>query len=161
MIFLSFPIRTYTLEEVRLARSLIKNGFRHHLRVFGTKEFRIKAEEALRLVIIGDYYDFLRTYIRSIREIDGLSQLREEEASIWTNMYLLEDSVEASSFFIQKANQMKFFLEEKVYYGHEGERSAINSRIDFLKDLEEKSKEGEIKEKCRQKIMMWEDSKFL
>ena len=76
-------------------------------------------------------------------------------------MYLLEDSIEASSFFIQKASQMKFFLEDKVYYGHEGEKSAIDSRIDFLRSLEEKSEEMKIKERCRQKIRMWEDSKFL
>ena len=158
---MSFPVRTYTREEVQLARSLINDGFKHNLKVFGGREFRTKAKNAVRLVRIADYYDFLRAYIRSIREIDGLSQLREEEASIWTNMYLLEDSVEASSFFIQKACQMKFFLEDKVYYGHDGEKSAIDSRIDFLRSLEEKSEEMEIKEKCRQKIEMWEDSKFL
>ena len=161
MRFLSFPVRTYTREEVRLARALINDGFRHKLKIFGSREFLTKAKDAIRLVKIADYYDFLRAYIRSIREIDGLSQLREEEASIWTNMYLLEDSVEASSFFIQKANQMKFFLEERVDYGCDGERNAIDSRIHFLRDLEEKSEERKIKEKCRQKIEMWEDSKFL
>ena len=79
---MKFPERVYTKEEVKQARELIENGYKHELKVNGISEFVIKVEKAIKLIKTAEYYDFLRTYIRIIREIEGLSQLREEEAAI-------------------------------------------------------------------------------
>ncbi|MDI6847018.1 MAG: hypothetical protein QMD23_02665 [Candidatus Bathyarchaeia archaeon] len=59
-------------------------------------------KQALKLVKTAGYYNFLRTYLRSIVEIDGLTQLREADAAIWANKYAMENPVDAASLFIQK-----------------------------------------------------------
>jgi hypothetical protein len=83
-----------------------------------------------------------------------------EEASIWTNSHLVEDSVDAASFFIQKAWQMKNYIEGKIY--HElGETKAINSRIEFLEALKRLSDDLQIKQECEKRLKMWNESKFL
>jgi len=74
---MDFPERVYTTEEVKKARSLIEKGYKHNLKAKGSPDFVAKVEEALQLIKTAGYYDFLRTYIRTIREITGLSQLRE------------------------------------------------------------------------------------
>ena len=84
---LSFPERIYTVKEVEKARELIQSGYRHRLTIKGTKVFKQKVRQALKLVKTAGYYDFLRTYIRNIIEIDGLTQLREADAAIWANKY--------------------------------------------------------------------------
>jgi len=74
---LDFPKRIYTTEEVKKAGELVKKGYKHRLMVKGSSSFKQKVKQALKLVKTAGYYNFLRTYLRSIVEIDGLTQLRE------------------------------------------------------------------------------------
>jgi len=156
-----FPERIYTYDEVQLARGLIKRGHKHRLRIMGNPAFKEKTNKALKLVRTAGQYDFLRKYIRTIREIEGLSQLREAEASIWANKHAVEDKVEAACFFVQKAWQMRDYIEGKTYYGHIGETRAAEARKKFLLKLEKKAKAPDIKEDCRKKIELWGESKYL
>jgi len=160
LFFTMFPERVYTDDEVRLAKSLIDRGYRHRLRILGSPVFKAKTREALRLVKTAGYSDFLRTYIRRVREVEGLSQLREAESSIWANIYTVEDAVDAAGFFVQKAYQMKTYIEGKIYYGHQGETKAVDSRLMFLKTLGEQSKVPKIKEICEKRLKTWDESKF-
>ena len=156
-----FPARVYTLDEVRRARELIEMGHRHELRVTGSPEFTEKAQKALRLIDEAGYRDFLRTYIREIKEIDGLSQLRECDSAIWANIYAVENPVDAACFFIQKAWQMKNYIEGKAYYGHDGETIIAEKIIRFLRDLERTASSEGIREECRRRIRMREENVFL
>lgn len=156
-----YPKRVYTVDEVQKARDLIKQGWKHRLRVKGSQEFRQKTKEAIRLVKTAGYYDFLRTYIREIGEIEGFSQLREAEVAIWANKEILIDPVDAASFLIQKAQQMKDFLENKPYYGGQGEINAVNKRLEFLETLKTKSRQQNIKKRCEELLKNWADSTFL
>jgi hypothetical protein len=154
-----FPERVYTVEEVQKARELIEKGYRHRLRVRGSPEFKRKVEEALNLVKTANHYDFLRTYIKQIVEIGGLTQLREAEASIWANKYTVADPVEASSLFIQKAHQMKDYIEGRLYYD-KGETRAVKKRIEFLETLRERSKSRAVKKKCEELLKSWTETTF-
>jgi hypothetical protein len=156
-----YPKRVYTVDEVEKARALTKQGWKHRLNVKGSEEFKQKVKEALKLVKTAGYCDFLRTYIRDIVEIEGFSQLREAEIAIWANKELLSDPVDASSFFIQKAQQMKDFLEGRPYYGGQGEMSAVNKRLEFLEALKTKSRQQNIKKRCEELLKNWADSTFL
>ncbi|MCJ7559445.1 hypothetical protein MUO79_02350, partial [Candidatus Bathyarchaeota archaeon] len=80
---MKFPERVYTEEEVKTAKELIDKGYKHRLTVEGSPNFKEKVNQTLELVRTAGYYEFLRTYIKRIIEIDGLTQLRETEASIW------------------------------------------------------------------------------
>jgi hypothetical protein len=133
---------------------------KHRLSVKGSIEFKQKVKETLNLVKTAGYYDFLRTYIREIMEIEGFSQLREAEVSIWANKELLRDPVDAASFFVQKAQQMKDFLEDKPYYGGLGEISAVNKRLEFLRTLKNKSKEPNVKQRCEEILKNYAESTF-
>jgi len=154
-----FPERVYTVEEVQKARELIEKGYRHRLKVKGSEEFRQKVKEALQLIRIANYRDFFRTYIRQIVEIDGFSQLHTEEVSIWANKYTIAEPVDAASYFIQKAQQMKDYLEGRLYYD-KGELSAIKKRIQFIETLKNKSKDQEIKQKCEELLKRWSETPF-
>lgn len=158
---MEFPKRIYTGEEVKKARELVDKGYRHRLRIKGSTNFKQKVKESFRLVRIAGYYEFLRTYIRRIVEIDGLTQLREADAAIWANRYAVENPVDAASVFIQKANHMKEYLESKLYYGGEAEARSVKKRIEFLKELKEKSKEKKVKEECERLLKSWSESVFL
>jgi len=116
--------------------------------------------EALRLIKLVGYYDFLRTYIRQIEEINGFSQLHEADAAIWATMPMLEDIVDAASYIVQKAQQMKDFIDGKLYYGV-GEMASIEKRIEFLEKLKKQSKNTEIREKCEDLLKRWADSTFM
>lgn len=107
------------------------------------------------------FYGFLRTYIRQIAEIEGFSQLREAEVAIWANMQLLENTIEAAGFFVQKASQMKEFLEGKLYYGGAAEVRSVEKRIEFLKALRMKSKNRAIRNKCEKILKRWAESTFV
>ena len=155
-----FPKRIYTGEEVKKARELIKEGYRHRLSIKGSSGFKQKVEESLKLIKNAGYYEFLRTYIRCIVEIDGLTQLREAEAAIWANKYAVENPVDAASVFIQKTNHMKEYLESKLYYGGEAEARSVKKRIEFLKELKEKSNEKEVREECEKLLKSWSESVF-
>jgi len=154
-----FPERVYTVEEVSKARELIEKGYRHRLRVRGSPEFKRKVEEALSLVKTAKYYDFLRTYIKQIVEIDGLTQLREAEVAIWANKYAVADPVDAASLFVQKAQQMKDYIEGRLYYD-KGETRAVKKRIEFLETLRETSKSGAVKKKCEELLKSWTQTTF-
>lgn len=158
---MKFPKRVYTVEEVKMADELIRKGHRHRLRVKGSKTFRYKIKEALKLIKTAGYSDFLRTYIRSIVEIDGLTQLREADAAIWANIYAAENPVDAASLFIQKANHMMEYLEGKLYYGGAAETRSVQKRIEFLKTLRRRSRKKEVKEECEKLLRSWSESVFL
>jgi len=156
---MGFPERVYTTEEVQQARELIEKGYRHRLRISGSKEFRQKVKEALQLIKTAGYKDFFRTYIRQIIEIDGFSQLRTEEVAIWANKYTIAEPVDAASYFIHKAQQMKDYLEGRLYYD-KGELNAIKKRIGFLETLKEKSRNQVIKQKCEELLRRWIETPF-
>jgi len=156
---MKFPERVYTVKEVKKARALIEKGHKHNLEVSGSPDFKRKVEEALELIKTAEYYDFLRTYIRQIREIGGLSQLREAEAAIWANKYAVADPIEAAGFIIQKAHQMKDFIEGKLYYD-KGEIKAVEKRIEFLRTLRDRSKNQAVKKKCEENLKRWAELTF-
>jgi hypothetical protein len=158
---LEFPKRIYTGEEVKKAKELVDKGYKHRLRVKGSSIFKQKVNQALKLVKTASHYEFLRTYIRSIIEIDGLTQLREAEAAIWANKYAVANPVDAASLFVQKANHMKEYLEGKLYYGGAAEKRSVEKRIEFLKTLKKKSREKEVKEECERLLSSWNESVFL
>lgn len=158
---MKFPRRIYTEMEVKEAKELVDKGFKHRLRIKGNSNFKQKVKQALRLVKIAGYYDFLRTYIRSIKEIDGLTQLRQAEATIWANDYAVENPVDAASVFVQKANHMKEYLEGKLYYGGAAERRSDERRIEFLETLKKKSREKTVIEECEKLLNMWRESSLV
>ena len=158
---MKFPKRIYTGEEVKKAKELVDKGYKHRLRVKGSPIFKQKVNQALKLVKTADYYEFLRTYIRRIVEIDGFTQLREAEAAIWANKYAVENPVDAASLLIQKSNHMKEYLEGKLYYGGEAERRSVEKRIEFLRELKKKSRKKEVKEECERLLSSWSESVFL
>ena len=134
---------------------------KHRLRVMGSTQFKNKVEEALKLIKTAKYYDFLRTNIKRIVEVNGLSQLREEEAFIWANKYTVADPIEAAGFFIQKTEQMKTYLEGKPYFGGIEEAKATEKRLEFLQELKNKSRRKDIRKRCEEALKRWNDSKFL
>jgi len=157
----SFPKRVYTFDEVEKARKLVETGYKHRLMIKGSPDFKKKVKTALKHIKTAGIYGFLRTYIRQIVEIDGFSQLREDEVAIWTNMQLLENPVEAAGFFVQKAWQMKWFIEGQPYYGGAAEARSDEKRIEFLKELEEKSRDPTVKNECRRILKKWAESTFV
>jgi hypothetical protein len=134
---------------------------KHRLRVMGSSQFKDKVKEALKLIKTAKYYDFLRTNIKRIVEIDGLSQLREEEAFIWANKYTVADPIEAAGYFIQKTEQMKTYLEGKPYFGGVAEAKTTEKRIEFLQELKNKSRRKNVRERCEEALKRWDESKFL
>ena len=99
---MEFPKRIYTGEEVKKAKELVDKGYKHRLKVKGSPIFKQKVSQALKLIKAVGYYDSLRTYIHSIIEIDGFTQLREAEAAIWANKYAVENPVDAAAFSYKK-----------------------------------------------------------
>jgi hypothetical protein len=100
----------------------------------------------------------LQNYIRKIVEIDGITQLRETEVTIWANKFSVESAVDAASLFVQKAYHMKEYLEGKLYYGGTAEKRSVNKRIEFLQALKEKTESQTIKDECDRLLEMWKDS---
>ena len=158
---MDFPKRIYTAEEVKKAGELFKKGYRHRLRVKGSQIFKQKVRQALKLVKTAGYYNFLRSCIRSIVEIDGLTQLREADAAIWANKYAVENPVDAASLFVQKANHMKEYLEGKLYFGGQAEKRSVEKRIELLEVLKKKSRKKEVKQECERLLESWSESVFL
>lgn len=156
-----FPQRVYTKDEVKKAREAIEFGHIHRLKITGSKEFKEKVREALKLIKTTKQYDFLRTYIREIKEIDGLTQLREAEAAIWANNHAINDPVDAASLFIQKAYQMKDYIEGKLYYGGEAEHRVTQKRIEFLEELKKKTRKKEVKCRCEEILKAWRESIYI
>lgn len=158
---MEFPERVYTDDEVNKARELISRGYKHRIRVKGSSVFRQKVRRALNLVKTAGYYDFLRTYIRNIQEVDGLTQLRNADASIWANRYAVENPVDAASVFIQKASHMREYLELKHYYGGEAEKRSVKERTEFLRSLGSKSREKEVVAECERLLSLWRESSLV
>ncbi len=158
---MEFPEKVFTLQEVEAALKFIGEGYRHNLTVSGSPQFEENAKKALKLIETAEYHDFLRTYIRKIVEINGLSQLREEDAAIWANNHAVADPIDAATFFIQKAQQMKDYLEGEPYVGGAAEATADKKGIEFLKVLKNKSEDNATKKRCEKALQLWEDSKFL
>jgi hypothetical protein len=156
-----FPERVYTQTEVEKARELIKRGYKHRLVIRGSSKFKNKVREALELVKVADQYDFLRTYIRRIEEIDGLTQLRQADALMWANKYAVENPVDAASFFFQKADSMKKYLEGELYYGGEAEKRSDQNRTEFLQVLRSRSKEKKVIMECDRLLKMWNESSLV
>jgi len=155
---LRYPERVYTTEEVKTAKKLVDQGYKHELIVEGTPDFTKKVNHTLELIKTAGYYDFLRTYVRKIFEMDGITQLRETEATIWANKFAVENTVDAASLLIQKAYQMKEYLEGELYYGGNAEKRTVEKRIEFLRTLKEKSNDNNVKEECERLLDMWENS---
>jgi len=156
---MDFPERVYTVEEVKKARSLIEQGYKHTLRVNGSPDFVARVEEALQLIKTAGYYDFLRTYIRVIREIEGLSQLREQEAAIWFHVKALDDPIDDAGFIIQKTQQMNDFIEGRLYY-ETAEIRAVNKRLEFVEALKDKTDDPNIKKRCEENLKKWKEQPF-
>lgn len=156
---MDFPERVYTKDEVKRARDLIEQGYKHDLEAKGSPEFVARVNEALELIAAAGYCDFVRTYIRTIREITGLSQLREEEAAIWFNVKALDDPINDAGFIIQKTQQMKDFIDGKLYY-ETGEIRAVNKRIEFVENLRDKTDDPTIKKRCEENLKRWNEQPF-
>jgi len=156
---LGFPERVFTQGEVDKARELIQKGFRHTLKIEGSPQFKEKMQKVIELIKIADYYDFLRTYIRQIIEIEGFSQLHETDAAMWANMSMLADPVDAASYIVQKAQQMKDYLEGNLYYGT-GETTAIEKRLEFIRALKNKTKSQGIQKRCENLLKKWAETKI-
>lgn len=158
---MEFPVRIITVEDIQKARKLIEGGYRHQLLVNGSQEFKHKVSEALRLIEEAGYYDFIRAYIREVVEVEGFSQLREADAMIWVNRYIVEDPVDAASCLIRKAQQMKDYLEGRPYFGPMGETGINEKGIEFLKVLKDIGKDCKIRKRCEEILELWDLSKFL
>jgi hypothetical protein len=155
---IEFPERVYTAEEVKIAKELVAQGYKHNPAVEGSAEFKEKINQVLEFVKTAGYFDFFRSYIRKIMEIDGLTQLRETEAAIWANKFAVENIVDAASLFVQKAYTMKEYLEGELYYGGSAEKRSVAKRIEFLNTLSEKSDDKNVKEECERLLQMWKES---
>jgi ribosomal protein S7 len=155
---LSFPDKVYTGKEVKAAKALVDQGYKHKLMVEGKPDFTRKVKEALEYIETAGYIDYLQTFIRSIIEIDGMTQLRQTEVSIWANKFAVDNPVDAASLFIQKAYSMQEYLNGKLYYGGAAEKRSINKRIEFLQVLKEKTSDRSVKEECERLLGLWNDS---
>ncbi|UCE96820.1 MAG: hypothetical protein JSV51_04325 [Candidatus Bathyarchaeota archaeon] len=155
-----FPKRVYTADEVEKARKLVESGYKHRLVLKGNPQFKVKVRKTLKHVKTAKQYDFLRTYIKWIVEVDGFSQLHEAEAAIWANKQLLENPIGAAGFFVQKVFQMKEFLEGKLYYGGEAEARSDKERINFLRTLKQKSRDPAVRKECKSLLKKWAETPF-
>ncbi|HVO85954.1 MAG TPA: hypothetical protein VMT06_02400, partial [Candidatus Eisenbacteria bacterium] len=93
-----------------------------------------------------------------IEEVDGLTQLRNADASIWTNKYAVENSVDAASMFVQKASVMKEYVELIHYYSGQAEKRSVQKRIEFLMSLKDKSREEKVIAECNRLLQFWRES---
>ena len=152
-----FPEKVYTEQEHKLAKRLVDAGYKHELTVEGDTDFVEKVNKALDLAKTAGYYDFLRTYLRQIKEIDGLTQLRETEVAIWANKPAVQDAVDFASLLVQKANHMKEYLEGELYYGGASEKRTAQKRIEFLETLQAKTADAVVKEQCGKLLDMWHE----
>jgi hypothetical protein len=157
-LYLSFPDKVFTGKELKEAQALVEQGYKHQLNVDGKSEFTWKVKEALEYIKTAGYYDYLATYIRTITEIDGMTQLRQSEVSIWANKFAVDNPIDAASLFIQKAFSMQEYLAGKLYYGGAAEKRSIAKRIEFLQALKDKTTDASVKEECERLLGLWNDS---
>ncbi len=126
----------------------------------GSSEFKRKVKEILRYIKIAEYYDFLITYIRKISEVNGISQLREADAAIWLNTYTVNNPFEGARFIIQKTEQMRSYLEGKIYY-IKGETPAVSRSVAFLEELRDKIKDKKARAQCEEVLTQWKEAKIV
>ncbi|MDR1993770.1 MAG: hypothetical protein LBQ98_09850 [Nitrososphaerota archaeon] len=155
---MSFPEKVYTNKELREAKALIAQGYKHELIVDGKSDFTKKVKEALEHLRTAGYYDYLQSYIRKIVEIDGMTQLRETEVAIWANKFAVDNPVDAASLFVQKAFTMEEYMQGKLYYGGTAEKRSTARRVEFLEALRDKSANREVREECERLLELWKDS---
>ena len=124
----------------------------------GDEAFKEKISRILDLIKTAGYYDFFRTYLRCIKEIDGITQLRETEVAIWANKFAVENTVDAASLFIQKAYHMQQYIDGELYYGGTSEKKTVEKRVEFLKALQSKTDEQEVKDECERLLQLWAES---
>jgi hypothetical protein len=155
---LEFPQHVYTEEEVKAAKQLVDSGYRHQIAVKGDAHFVAKVDEALELAEAAGVCDFLRTYLREIIEIDGITQLRETEVAIWANKFAVENAVDFASLLIQKAHHMKEYLDGELYYGGNSEKRTVQKRMEFLEVLQAKTSDTAVKAECERLLEMWRES---
>ncbi|XHH08254.1 MAG: hypothetical protein ACFCUE_11870 [Candidatus Bathyarchaeia archaeon] len=155
---MSFPQNLYTTKEICAAKELISKGYKHDITIDGSADFKTKVNQALDYLKTAGYYDFLRTYIKDITEIDGITQLRETEVAIWANQYAVENPVDAASLIIQKAFSMKEYLEGELYYGGNAEKRSVVKRVEFLQTLKEKTVDPKVKQECQRLLDLWAES---
>jgi hypothetical protein len=155
---MSFPQKIYTTKEVCAAKELINQGYKHTISINGSEDFKAKVNQAIEYLKIAGYFDFLRTYIKQIKEIDGITQLRETEVSIWANKFAVENPVDSASLLIQKAYSMKEYLDGDLYYGGNAEKRSVVKRVEFLKDLKDKTADDSVKTECQRLLDMWSES---
>ena len=150
----SFPKRIYTLEEVAQARRAIAAGYQHSLTVNGDSEFRELVSKIFQFIDLAGYTVLLRSYVREIRQIQGVSQLRETDASIWLNRTVANDAIEAARFVVQKTLQMQAYIEGRPWYIL-GELPAVRGSVEFLKKLREHLVNPETRARCDKAIDEW------
>jgi hypothetical protein len=68
--------------------------------------------------------------------------------------------VEGARFIIQKAQQMKDYLDGKQYYD-KGEMVAVKKSIEFLKVLESKRINEDLKQQCIDSLKQWTEERIL
>ncbi len=144
-----------------MAKELVDGGYKHEIRIEGSSEFREKVRSVLSCLKVANYYDYFRSYIREIVQIDGLTQLREADASIWANEYAVRNPVDAASYFVQKASVMKEYLEGGLYYGGLAEKRSVLKRIEFLGALKERTKDPSTKLECEKLLECWSNSSLV
>ena len=54
---MSFPEKVYTSKELKAARTLIDQGYKHELSIDGKSDFTKKVKEALEHLKTADYYE--------------------------------------------------------------------------------------------------------
>lgn len=155
---MSFPQKLYTTKEVCAAKQLINQGYKHDLYIEGTEDFKTKVNQALEYLKTAGYYDFFRTYVKEITEIDGITQLRETEVAIWANQYAVDNPVDAASLLVQKAFSMKEYLDGELYYGGNAEKRSVVKRVEFLQALKDKTSDPRVKEECQRLLDLWAES---
>ena len=155
---MDFPAHVYTLEEFKAARKAIASGYKHKLKITGSQTFKKRVMEILILIEQAGYAEFLRTYIREIKEVTGLGQLREADAAIWLSDLHLSDPIEGARFVVQKALQMQAYLDGKPWYNL-GELPAIRGSIEFLRQLREQLKNEKERTLCDEAIRRWTEDR--
>jgi hypothetical protein len=155
---LEFPERVYTEEEHKKAKHLIDAGYKHQLTVSGDPSFVEKVTQALNLAKTAGCYEFLRTYLRQITEIDGITQLRETEVAIWANKFAVDNPVDFASLLVQKAHHMKEYLDGELYYGGASEKRTVQKRMEFLELLKTKTTDTGVSNECDRLLEMWRES---
>ena len=157
-----FPERLLTEEEIKRARELIDAGYRHEVEVRGSEGFVRAIKRALELIrTAGEgYWDLLRAYIRAIVEVEGFSQLRPEEATVWVSTGTAKNPVLTASLLVQKALQMKRYLEGKPFYGHLCEIETTRAKYDFIRELREKCDDEEVRRLCDEALNELEASLY-